>query len=323
MCKSAFLRPLGLGLVAGLILVTGCEATREQLEREARIPEAEARQTALARVPGGAVKEAELEREGGRLIWSFDLATPGTRDVTEVLVDAVTGAVVSTDTETPEEEADEAVEEHVAAGRKDWEPTLSPVDEPLATTGRNDFFILEPGYELALHGREGGKTAELTVRVLPETKEINGVFTRVVEERETADGELAEVSRNFLAFGTVTGNIYYLGEEVDEYRDGRVVSHAGAWREGTDGARRGILLPGRVRLGGRYYQEQAPGIAMDRAENVSVTATFETPAGGFKDCLKTKETTPLEGGTEYKLYAPGVGLIQDGDLRLVRHGFVK
>ena len=63
----------------------------------------------------------------------------------------------------------------------------------------------------------------------------------------------------------------------------------------------------------------APGIASDRAENVSTNVTFKGPAGMFENCLKTKETTPLESGTEYKLYAPGIGLVQDGEMKLVKH----
>ena len=60
---------------------------------------------------------------------------------------------------------------------------------------------------------------------------------------------------------------------------------------------------------------------MDRVENVSTTVTKKTPAGEFGNCLKTEETTPLEPGTkEYKLYAPGVGLIADGPLLLAKYG---
>ena len=73
-------------------------------------------------------------------------------------------------------------------------------------------------------------------------------------------------------------------------------------------------------MGDRYYQEQAPGIAMDRAENVSTNLTFQTLAGTCKHCLKTLETTPLESGAEYKLCAPDVGLVEDGGLQLARPG---
>ena len=83
-------------------------------------------------------------------------------------------------------------------------------------------------------------------------------------------------------------------------------------------------MPGLVLLGARYYQEIAPKTAMDRAEIISLTETKQTPAGTFTNCLKTEETTPLEPkDNEYKLYAPGIGLIQDEDLLLTKYGFVK
>ncbi|MCP5522621.1 MAG: PepSY domain-containing protein [Verrucomicrobiales bacterium] len=318
-------RLLGV-LLAGSVLLfttTGCKSDQATLLRQAKITEPQARQLALERVPGGTIREAELEEEDGRLVWSMDIASPGTKDLTEILVDALTGEVVSTEIETPEDEAAEATEEQAAEGGTPWTATLVVSDEPLSTSGRNDYFILEPGYQLVFQGKEGREEATLTITVLPETREINGVSTRVVEERETVDGEIEEVSRNFMAFGTATRNIYYFGEEVDEYEDGQVVSHGGAWLEGTAGAKRGILLPGKIEVGARYHQEQAPGVAMDRAENVSVNESVKTPAGLFERCLKTKETTPLEGGTEYKYYAPGVGLVQDGNLRLVSHGLTK
>jgi hypothetical protein len=74
----------------------------------------------------------------------------------------------------------------------------------------------------------------------------------------------------------------------------------------------------------KHYQEIAPGKAMDRAEVVSIDETLETPAGVFQNCLKTKESTPLEPGVrDYKTYAPGIGMIQDESLRLIKHGFVE
>jgi len=65
-----------------------------------KISKAEAKKIALAKVPGGKIKEAELEEEKGKLIWSFDIATKGTKNITEVQVDAITGAIVSVATET-------------------------------------------------------------------------------------------------------------------------------------------------------------------------------------------------------------------------------
>ena len=96
------------------------------------------------------------------------------------------------------------------------------------------------------------------------------------------------------------------------------MSHEGAWLAGVDDARPGIMMPGVILLGAKYFQEIAPGIAMDRAEIMSMTKVLETPAGTFENCLKTFETTPLErNAKEYKFYAPGIGIIKDGDLELI------
>lgn len=167
----------------------------------------------------------------------------------------------------------------------------------------NPYFILEPGYQLVF---EGGKE-RLTITVLDETKTIAGVETRVVDERETKDGKLTEVSRNFFAISKRTNSVFYFGEEVDIFKDGKVVGREGAWLAGEKGARFGLMMPGQVLLKARHYQEIAPKVAMDRAEIVSMSATVKTPAGEFKNCLKVEETTPLEPGTkEYKYYAPGI-----------------
>lgn len=210
----------------------------------------------------------------------------------------------------------------LAAKQKDqddqsWTSDFFLEQDELAPTGRNPYFVLEPGYTLVL---EGG-AEQLTVTVLDETRKIDNVETRVVEERETKNDRLVEVSRNYYAISKRTNSVFYFGEDVDIYKGGKVVSHEGAWLAGVKGARSGLMMPGLALLKARYYQESAPGVAMDRAEIVSVSETTRTPVGEFRNVLKVAETTPLEeGSAEYKYYAPGVGLLQDGSLKLVGHG---
>jgi hypothetical protein len=187
-----------------------------------------------------------------------------------------------------------------------------------SSVGDNPFFSLEPGFQLVLEGEEDGEEVRLVITVLDETKTIDGVKTRVVRERETADGELVEVSKNYFAICNRDNSVVYFGEDVNIYESGVVVSHEGSWRAGVNGAKPGIIMPGIQLLGARYMQEIAPGVALDRAETVSISEVVETPAGTFENCLKTKETTPLEpGAVEFKFYAPDIGLIQDGELKLV------
>jgi len=186
-----------------------------------------------------------------------------------------------------------------------------------SSTGRNTYFILEPGHKLVLEGFEGAEEVKLVITVLDATETVDGVETRVVREVETKDGELVEISRNFFAICNETGNVFYFGEEVDIYEDGVVVSHEGAWRVGQNGAKPGVIMPGSPMLGAKYFQEIAPGVAMDRAEVLQLNAVVGTPFGIFQRCLKTKETTPIEpDAKESKFYAPGIGLVSEKTLFL-------
>jgi uncharacterized membrane protein YkoI len=102
------------GAIALLSLTTLALATEEskgQLQAEAKIAKADAEKTALAKVPNGTVKESELEREHGKLIWSFDITTPKSKDITEVQVDAKTGKVVDVHVENAKAEAKESAAE--------------------------------------------------------------------------------------------------------------------------------------------------------------------------------------------------------------------
>ncbi len=147
-------------------------------------------------------------------------------------------------------------------GEQGWRESFAVEKANLADTGRNPYFILEPGYRLTFeHGKD-----TLVVTVLDETKMVDGVRTRIVEERETSGGQLAEVSRNYFAIDKATHDLYYFGEDVDEYKNGKVTGHEGAWLAGVNDARFGLMLPGKPKPGDKYCQEQAPKVAMDRAE---------------------------------------------------------
>src|SRR5262249_55482164 len=97
-----------------------------------------------------------------------------------------------------------------------------------------------------------------------------------------------------------------------------------SWLSGKNGAKFGLMMPGQPLLRARFYEVIAPKVAMDRAEIVSLTETVKTPAGEFTNCLKIEETTPLD--PDYKecaYYARGIGLIREGDLKLVKYGKVE
>lgn len=192
-----------------------------------------------------------------------------------------------------------------------------PVDKAnLAATGASPYFIaLIPGTRLSYVAKNGQDTLQLTI--LNETRVVDGVTTAILEERESVKGQLEEVSRNFFALDKTTGDVYYFGEEVDIYEDGKIVKHEGAWESGVDNARFGLMLPGKPQIGDRFYQEIAKN-AMDRAEITSLTAEIQTPAGTFSNCLRIKETSAIESGSSEKVFAPGVGMIKDDSFLLTK-----
>ena len=198
------------------------------------------------------------------------------------------------------------------------------------TRGGNAFLILQVNRQLYLSNKRCKKCVkedglvELWITVLPETRLVTfkhggkqlTVRTRIFEEYETVDGELEEVSKNFLADCNPMHDVYYFGEDVFD-GDGNPLPDA--WLAGKDGAKPGILVPDRAYLlGSRYFQEFAPN-AKDRVEHTSMGFEVEAPAGTFKNCVEMTETTPLEPGSEsLKTYCPNVGMVRDGDLELIR-----
>jgi hypothetical protein len=142
----------------------------------------------------------------------------------------------------------------------------------------------------------------------------------VVEDRELKNGKLVELTRDYYAIDSATNDVYYMGEDVDVYKNGKVVSHEGAWRAGVNGAKFGLMMPGTPKAGHKFYQEQAPGVGMDRAEILSVDEKITTPAGTFEHCVHTVETSALEKGLhDHKWYAPGVGQVKDTEMLLVKY----
>lgn len=199
-----------------------------------------------------------------------------------------------------------------------WQTEFNLSSRRLSPTGESRYFILKPGYQVTL----ASNNAKLVIAVLDETKVFNGITTRVVEEREEKNGALYEVARNFYAMDEVTGDAFYFGEEVDFYKDGKVTGHAGAWLAYQNSNRPGMIMPGSPAVGMKYYQEVAPGVAMDRAEVLSVNDAYKTPAGEFKDCLTTRESSAIDPAVEQKTYAPGIGLVHDAGMKLVSYGYV-
>ena len=104
------------------------------------------------------------------------------------------------------------------------------------------------------------------------------------------------------------GNVWYLGERTGEYENGKLVTRAGSFEAGVDGAQAGIIMPADPQPGMEYRQEYYEGEAEDKAAVLSLDEMAQVPAGFYERTLMTKDLVPLEPKVqELKFYAPGVG----------------
>ena len=177
----------------------------------------------------------------------------------------------------------------------------------------NPWFPMDVGRQLVLEGDEEGETLTNVVTVLNVTRTIEGVVTRVVEEREFLDGVLSEVTWNYHVQAP-DGSICYYGEDVDVYTDAGI-THEGAWCPGGDN-QPGIFMPAEPVEGMEYQNEVAPGIALDEARIVGAGPTT-VPFGRFEETIRIREFDPLSGGKDHKVHARDVGIIVDGTLQLI------
>jgi len=147
----------------------------------------------------------------------------------------------------------------------------------------------------------------IEVIVTDETRQIMGITATVVRDIVTLDGEVIEDTFDWYAQDR-DGNVWYLGEATEEYEDGVVVSTAGSWEAGVDGAEAGIIMKANPAVGDTYRQEFYEGEAEDMAEVVRTGDAVEVSFGSYTDVLVIREWTPLEPGVaEEKFYARGIG----------------
>lgn len=188
-----------------------------------------------------------------------------------------------------------------------------PVIDPAAFVDRvdNPYLPFVPGSMWVYEGTSEGEAERIEVEVLNDRKEILGISATVVRDRVFVAGELVEDTLDWYAQDR-DGTVWYLGEAVKDYEDGKVVSTDGSFEVGVDGALPGVVMPARPAVGHAYRQEFYRGKAEDMAEVLRVDAGETVPFGTFDRVVVTRDWNPLEPlVVEEKSYAPGVGLISE------------
>ena len=189
----------------------------------------------------------------------------------------------------------------------------------------NRYYPLTEFDRCVLRGKEDGARIRVVRTPLDRTKKFmhNGepVRAAVIKDREFEDGELVERTFDYFAQDD-RGTVWYLGEDVDEVEDGKVVGHGGAWLYGKDTDKMGVGMPAHPRVGTRWRHERVPGITRESDEVVAILDKVRVRGKTYRDVLRVRERSRPGDEVEFKLYAPGVGNIQekppDGRLGLAR-----
>jgi hypothetical protein len=193
---------------------------------------------------------------------------------------------------------------------RDYRPQISPAD--LGPDVTNPWFPLTPGRVLVYTGTKDGKSALDLVAPSARTKVIDGVTTRVVEDRLYLNGHLAERTSDYYAQDRCS-NVWYFGEDTAALdRRGRVTSREGSFHAGEKGAQPGVFMQAQPQLGRRFRQEWYAGHAEDTFKAIDLDTRARVPFGRFRHAVRTRETTALEPGVvDNKLYARGIGELSE------------
>lgn len=185
----------------------------------------------------------------------------------------------------------------------------------------NPFFPLTPGTVLTYQGETSDGTERIVIEVLDETRVVMGVTTRVVRDRVTIDGVIVEDTFDWYAQDDA-GNVWYMGEEVDDYNYDEAgnlidITHGGVWEAGQDVVGLGVIAKPGFQMkaspepGDSYHQEFYPGSAEDQGEVVAVNVPITLADGTMHMALQIRDSNPLnpDAVDEFKYYASGIGLI--------------
>lgn len=201
-----------------------------------------------------------------------------------------------------------AVAQPVIAVAGDYDPDIDPADFVDAID--NPHLPFAVGARWTYTEESEGEIERIEVVVTDQRRQVMGVSATVVRDTVTTeDGEVVEDTYDWYAQDT-DGNVWYLGEDTEEYDNGEVVSTAGSWEAGVDGALPGIVMRATPRVGDAYRQEYYRGEAEDLAEVVRIGVTESVGSGDFDDLVVIREWNPLDPEVvEEKYYARDVGLV--------------
>ena len=303
-------------IVLGLSFAVALNCLAGTPQKWSELPKA-VQDTILA---NGGTKDTPVDKEA-ELVDGKVLYEAGVKDKDGSILDlqiTADGKLIEVKTD----DAADAAKERVERGKKIL--SAAKFSHPREIT--NPYLPLATLKQDVLEGKEGKDKIRIERTAKPDIRKTYTINNQTVEafcveDRELVNGALAEVALDYFAQDD-SGIVFYLGEDVDEYKDGKVVGHSGTWHFGRDTQSPGVLFPANAKVGDKFMSEDVSKDIHENDEILSLTETVTTPAGTYKDCIKLKEVL-ADGDVEYKYFAKGIGVVRevpaDGDVLLISH----
>jgi hypothetical protein len=189
----------------------------------------------------------------------------------------------------------------------------------------NPYLPITSFRKCVLAGRDGSQHLRVTRTLLPATQAFTyagqsfqavKVLDRVVDLKSS---QRIERTIDYFAQSDA-GDVYYLGEDVNDYKDGKFVGHEGQWRLGRDTHVPGILMSAHPAVGQAFDSENVPGIVHETSTVVAAGQVRKAAGHYYSNVLTIREDATPPPEVEYKNYAPGMGVITEanGGIRLLR-----
>jgi hypothetical protein len=188
---------------------------------------------------------------------------------------------------------------------KDYNPEINPADFTPNIT--NPYFSLPVGKKTVYRSKSEEGTERLEILTSGWTYTIMGVETLAYWNRLYLNDVLVEDTRDYLAQNKQTGDVWYFGENVDNYENGNLANHDGTWFAGEGTAKAGIWMIANPRVGDEFVHEFKGSEQYNLTKIVGVNEAITVPAGSYTDCVKTFASAVPEDTTATYYFCQDIG----------------
>lgn len=167
--------------------------------------------------------------------------------------------------------------------------------------------------QVIMGGHVDGKPFRTEVTRPPGTKPIpvrgTPVDAAIIQYVAYLDGRIHEVALDWYAQAD-DGSVWYLGEDVFIYEDGKVADTNGTWVAG-DPTPAAMIMPAKPSVGDVYRPENAPEVVFEQVRVDKIGLEIAGPSGTISGAMEVTELH-MDGTQEGKVFAPGYGEFSTG-----------